>query len=39
VRGKEKQAEMGKALQAQGALVVMEDWNQFKDRLAAIEKS
>jgi HAD superfamily hydrolase (TIGR01509 family) len=37
--GKEKQAEMGKALQAQGALVVMEDWDQFEDCLAAVEKS
>lgn len=37
--GKEKQAEMGKALQEQGALVVMEHWDQFEDCLAAVEKS
>jgi len=37
--GKEKQAEMGKALLAQGALVVMEHWDQFEDCLAAVENS
>jgi HAD superfamily hydrolase (TIGR01509 family) len=37
--GKEMQAKMGKALQEQGALVVMDHWDQFEDCLAAVENS
>jgi HAD superfamily hydrolase (TIGR01509 family) len=37
--GEEKKAEMAKVLKEQGAVVVMEHWDQFEECLAAVEKS